>query len=106
MSVWITQCLCPRRHCIMAAVFDENDRAPKDGNTALKEEIEKLIGEGSINPWCGICYSRVFTYETRRTRFASMEEAVPEVLATQMENIKAGELLGELNGPSPHKGNA
>lgn len=90
----------------MAALFDENDRAPKDGDQALKEEIEKLIGEGSINPWCGICYSRDFTYETRRTRFATIEEAAPEVFALQVSNAVTGELLGEINGPSPHKGNA
>lgn len=107
MAVWITQCLCPRRHCIMAAAFEEKDRAPNEGNSVLRQELEKLFAQGELNPWCGICYSKDLTYETRRTRFATMEEAMPVLHETEINSIATGMEFGEINGPrSPFKGNA
>jgi len=76
--IYIAQCLCPSRHCIIAVAFDE-----KDGVNTTLEQFEVLvknyISEGKINPWCGICGSEQWSYEAGRTRFETMEEALPQL---------------------------
>lgn len=77
MSVWITQCLCPQRHCIMAAAFDDQQAEPKEGERELREALESAFQKGEINRYCHICESAQLSYETRRTPFVSMQEALP-----------------------------
>ena len=75
MSVYIIQCLCPQRHCILALAYEAGEQ-----NTQrladLQAAVGKMIATGEIDPWCGICQSRERTYETAKTRFRTMEEAM------------------------------
>lgn len=77
MTVWIAQCLCPQRHAIMAAAFDDRETAPAQGEKELRQAVEKLIEDGAINGYCHICESAQLTYETRRTIFTTLEQALP-----------------------------
>lgn len=89
----IVQCLCPQRHAILAIAYEPGITAAQEdfGGTddiTLTEEnaadylrsmVEGLVKRQSLNPWCGVCHSRQFTYEDRPTRFATMREAIPEL---------------------------
>lgn len=79
MTVWIAQCLCPQRHCIMAAAFDDTQTAPAQGERELREGLERLFETGELNRYCHICESTQLSYETRQTPFANMAEALPVI---------------------------
>jgi hypothetical protein len=79
--VWITQCLCPQRHCIVAAAGEAEDQADAEEavDKPLRLKVAAMLKSEAVNPWCSMCKARLETwrYETRRTRFRSMEEAEP-----------------------------
>lgn len=77
MAVLLVQALCPDRHCIMAVASEE--MAAEKSLALLKAGIAGFLDRGAINPWCGLCGAKADTwhYEIGRTRFASMEEAMP-----------------------------
>ena len=95
--VHITQCLCPKRHCIIALAWEEGESVPGCGDLVFKDSadacdgVEKLISyfvkDGQIDPWCGICHSSTFTYEDGLTRFMSLDEARPEIERLQLANL-------------------
>ncbi len=88
-KVWIAQCVCERRHAILAAAAEaDNDKqAQKVVLAALREKLKLLIRDGTLNPWCGICVSprARWLYEIAPTPFNSMKEAMP-VLQEQALN--------------------
>ncbi len=94
--VWIAQCLCPARHCIMAAAFDVSEKPAAAAIDELNQQIRTLLDARAINPWCGICRSSERHCEAAPTRFASMAEAWPELLRLQRENLAASRVLGEI----------
>jgi hypothetical protein len=100
--VWIAQCLCPRRHAIIAAAGEAEDEATAAELVAkpLREQLDELLAEGIFNPWCGICRapSETWRHELRRSRFASMEEAAPELWRLQLEQAVARAVLGGAEG--------
>jgi hypothetical protein len=87
--VWIAQCLCPQRHAILAASGEADDReAAEDAVLSpLRDHVEALLTAGTLNPWCGLCKSASpsWTYELGRTRFRSMEEAMPALKRSEAE---------------------
>lgn len=98
-TVWIAQCLCPKRHTILAAAGGADDReAAEDGLlTPLRGHIAGLLAGGTFNPWCGLCKSpsEAWTYELARTRFRSMEEAMPELRRSEAEQAVTRALFGD-----------
>lgn len=96
-KVHITQCLCPKRHCIIAIAYEEGKPVPgcgdlvfQDGQEAeagLKALVEHFVQDGQLNHWCGICHSRTFIYEDKATGFESLEAAWPFLMRTQLENL-------------------
>jgi hypothetical protein len=74
-GVWIVQCLCPRRHCIMAVAYEPGsmDHAAAEG--ALREAVARAIAGGLLNPWCALCGSRDFGYSAGRTPYRTIAEA-------------------------------
>jgi hypothetical protein len=97
--VHVTQCLCPKRHCIIALAWEEGEAVPGCGDLVFKDSadacrgvetlIDLFIKDGQINPWCGICKSSTFSYEDGLTRFKSLDEAQPELQKLQLGNLLA-----------------
>ena len=75
MKVHITQYLCPERHCIIAAAWEEG----KDTQDNVEQELLTQMRQLKINPWCGLCGSVKFHFETAPTRFPSLAEALPSL---------------------------
>jgi hypothetical protein len=102
--VHIVQCLCPSRHCVLAVSYDPANpdpeatvRTPEQGITALRTLVEAAISKSLINPWCGICGSRTFTYEDAETRWKTMEEAMPYLKASEAEQANVRRHLQSRN---------
>jgi len=71
--IWLTQWLCPKRHCSIALTWD-------DGETTAQRVVaqgEAVYTSGTINRWCGLCGSRELRPEAGSTGFPTMEEALP-----------------------------
>jgi hypothetical protein len=96
--VWIAQCLCPARHAILASVGEaESYREARDKIMhPLRAQVEELVGDGTLNPFCGICYapSDTWRYEVGRTRFTTMAEALPTLKETEAKQLATAAILG------------
>lgn len=88
----LTQCLCPKRHCIMASLDDGDYKVLQD---ALKNQLRDLIRADKINPWCAICGAkpRDWFYETQETIWATKEEAMPFLLEEQAKQLASTQYL-------------
>lgn len=64
---------------------------------ALRVLVAHAIETNAINPWCGICGSRSFTYEDRPSKYATMEDAEPELAQLEAENARARAVLQNKN---------
>jgi hypothetical protein len=110
MRVWIAQCLCPQRHCILAAAGQAQTKrkAEEVVMALLKERIAEMIKSAAVNPWCGICYAPAesWHYEVGRTPFARMQDAMGDLERTEAANIATGLALGELGGAAGNRGRA
>lgn len=111
----IVQCLCgPARHCILAIPYSPGVTAAQsaaaqakcgdcditltEANAAayLRSMVEGLIARGVMDPWCGICGSRAFVCEDARTRFETMEGALPEMQKLAQEQLRLREMIDAL----------
>lgn len=92
MTIKLCQCLCPKRHCILASVGEGDDAALQ---MSLKNQMRDLIRADKINPWCGLCGAkpRDWFYEVKETPFATMEEALPVMLQEYAAQRVAAEHL-------------
>jgi hypothetical protein len=86
--IHIVQCLCPQRHTISAVLYDPAEPRENSATDLLRESVEGAIKSGLLNPWCGICSSRDFTYEDRATRFETMEEALRVAKEMEKEQLR------------------
>lgn len=57
--IYITQLLCPQRHCIIACAWDDVDCSCLEAEGCLKEKFHQLVNTGELNPFCGLCKSEV-----------------------------------------------
>jgi hypothetical protein len=99
--VWIAQCLCPDRHCIIGEIgLAESDaEAETNVRAPLRRKVVELLKSGEINPWCAICDANRATwrYEVRRTAFGSVEEAIPKLRETEAKNALTNLIYGDLH---------
>ena len=88
----LTQCLCPKRHCLLASLGEGDDEALRDG---LKNQLRDLIKADQLHPWCGLCgaKARAWFYETQDTIFATMGEALPFMMQEQAKQMASTEYL-------------
>jgi hypothetical protein len=104
--IWICQCLCPSRHCIVAVVGEADSEAEAEANvrTPLRRRVAELLKAGALNPWCGICNASRATwrYEVRRTVFNSMDEAVPKLREVEELNAVANLTFGDMDRSKPN----
>ena len=65
----------------------------------LKHFIAYRILIRDFNPWCGICRARecTWTYEDKPTKFATMEEALPELRRLEAEQAHFRSVLQNKN---------
>jgi hypothetical protein len=87
VAVYIIQCLCPNRHAIFAVAYNPDEMPHDVAMATFQQQVEKWIETKTIKPECGICNSRDWSYERRRTRWDTMEEAEPELLKVELANV-------------------
>lgn len=96
--VWIAQILCPRRHCILAAAFDDATVSVPQAEAGLVTEVVRLVAIGAIGETCNICGSSAWRCESGRTPFRSMEEARLAIEQLQRENEAARRFFAAAKG--------
>jgi hypothetical protein len=97
--VWIAQCLCPKRHAILAVSAEAKDRMAAEASLIerLRTQVRRMIGSGTLNPWCGLCKAPIesWRYQVGRTRFATMAEAEPVLRQSEREQAEVRRIFGE-----------
>lgn len=95
-SVMLAQCLCPQRHCILAAA-SETETADTMTHK-LRAQIRHWLVSDVINPWCGLCGAprETWTYEVGRTRYRTMAEAAPALRQMEAMQIRSRAVLHAL----------
>lgn len=88
--IWLTQWLCPLRHCSIALLWDDQ----QDNQQRIESRGEELYQKGVVNPWCGICGHVGLRIEHGRTRFTTLEEAETEMNRMEIQNAVARLLIG------------
>jgi len=86
--IWITQWLCPRRHCVIAVAWDDQELTAEEA----ERRGEQAFTQG-INRWCGICGDSLHV-EHGRTKFNTMEKALPYIKAIEQANLRARSIMG------------
>lgn len=98
--IWIAQCLCgPQRHAILAVAGEaDGPRAAKVLLSMIRDQVADLLAGRLLNEWCALCNApaREWTYEVRRSRFATMDEAEPELRKSEGDQIITNALLGDI----------
>jgi len=104
--VWITQCLCPQRHCIVMSAGEAESRSVAEVKVAapLRERVATLLATRELNPWCGLCGARAGTwkFELARTRWRTMTEAMPEAKQLEAEQVMTAALWGDVHREKPN----
>lgn len=85
--IHIIQCLCPQRHCILALAYDDTEGGGEEILGLLQATVAGSIEQGLLNPWCGICQAREWTYEDGKTHFTSLAEAKPFLEQCQRDQM-------------------
>jgi hypothetical protein len=102
--VWIAQCLCPQRHCIMAAADEAESQtiAERTVLAELRRKVADMLADNVLNPWCGLCRAphSTWRYEVGRTSFATLPEALPSLLEKEAEQRTTAARLGD-GDPGP-----
>lgn len=81
----LIQWLCPARHCVLASVYQQGE----EEFAAACAALEKLAAERGIAKRCGICDSRDLRWEEKATRYQTLEEMWPVLLAEAHKNRAA-----------------
>ena len=87
--IWITQWLCPSRHCAIAMAWDDQETTADDA----ERQGEQAFRQKKLNRWCGICGGSLHV-EHGSTGFKTMEEALPHLEAIERANLLARSILG------------
>lgn len=105
-QVWMTQCLCPQRHCILASAGEADSESTAETTIAapLRERVAVMLATREMNPWCGLCGARPGTwrFELARTRWRTIAEAMPEIKRLEDEQKVIAALWGDLHRERPH----
>lgn len=100
-AVWLCQCLCPNRHCILAAADEaETEQEAAAIRETLERKLAELLRVHVFNPWCSLCGAALeaWRYELRRTPFATLDEAMPALREAEARQLLTSRLLGS-HGP-------
>lgn len=98
--IWLTQVLCPSRHCMVACPWDDTAFTVEQMERDALQAFDELALKSASSKVCGICLSTVFHCESKPTRWKTMKKALPHLLETQARNIVSGALLNHPNNPN------
>lgn len=87
--IWISQWLCPERHCAIAVAWNDQETTAKEA----ERQGEQAFAKGIVNRWCGICGGSLHV-EHGRTRFKTMDEALPRIKEIEQANLLARSIIG------------
>lgn len=89
MHVYLTQCVCPQRHALLALAFEaeHDDLAKALCITGMIPRMEGLFARGVINRHCGICGATELAFEMARTPFRTIDEAMPNLREIERMNL-------------------
>ena len=87
--IWITQWLCPNRHCAIAVAWDDQ----KTTSEEVEYQGEQTFTQHVLNRWCGICGGSL-QLEHGRTKFNTMDEALPHIKKIEKANLQARSIIG------------
>ena len=92
--IHITQYLCPQRHAILAAAWDDAAQTAEEVLEEFKQRVERLHNSGALRRRCEICCADVpLHFEDGVTGFRTMEEAAPHFAAQQAAQMLTREFL-------------
>lgn len=86
--VWLAQCLCPERHCILAAADLADSAAEAQAIVAsLEQAVAEVLAKGLIDPWCGLCRAPAESWrvEVGRTAWRDLADARPVLEQVERE---------------------
>ena len=100
--VWLAQCLCPQRHCMLASagLATTGAEALELVATPLRKAVNELIAGKVLNPWCGICQAAIatWTFELGRMEFTTMEDAEAALRQSEADQLRTAEWYGDHKG--------
>lgn len=85
--IYITQLLCPQRHCVIAAAWDDSASNANEVEAQLMREFHDMVNAAKCNPYCGLCRSEVLHCESRVTSWSTMAEALPHLRKSEIEQM-------------------
>lgn len=104
MRVWIAQCLCPARHCIIAVTGEADSADAAQGlRASLRWSVAEMLRQQTINPWCSLCGAAhtTWNYEVGRMVFRTMAEALPHLHEVEKQQAVTRALWGDLHRTKP-----
>ena len=87
--IWISQWVCPSRHCAIALAWDEESATAPE----IEERGEEIFRKRLIKRLCGICGQGLHV-EHGCTFFKTMDEALPHLKAIEQANLVARSVIG------------
>lgn len=100
MKVYLSQLKCPNGHCVLALASEFD--IPAEARTIAQisefeagiaaglrartlKQFERMVAKGDLNRECSLCHATTFHVDTGRTRWATMEEALPHLRRAELE---------------------
>jgi hypothetical protein len=91
--IWLTQVLCPSRHCVVGACWDDTQVT----HEFIEQQLDEAFGTGKLNRWCGICGSRdIKTEHAQAPRFKTLEEIADFARFIERKQLESRLLLDVL----------
>ena len=89
MAVRLVQLLCPHRHCVMAAAYEEDMGSFEQTCQFIRDMMKAMHIEES----CWLCRSRELRIEDTLTKFQTMTEAAPHFLFIEQQHLRTRTLI-------------
>jgi hypothetical protein len=86
--IHLLQCMCPSRHCIVAIAYDPDSLPAETAMNGFQSLVGVLIQQKRIDPFCGLCGSRVWHYEDGVSKFKTVQEAMPMLQALELQQAR------------------
>lgn len=94
MKVYIAQLKCPNNHCVLglAGEFESPEAAEVLRETTMAKFL-LLVANKQFNHECGLCHSEHLQVQIEATRWSSMAEALPHLLASERDQLATARML-------------